>query len=290
MSWQLKAVLIGIYPWFPESPYYLIQKGRVEEARKSLNRIHGSSDQGLIEAELLRIQSNITFSNELHAAATSAKGPILLQCFQKPNLKRTLIACMAAVQQQCVGSTFVLGVWEYPRTIHGRTSNLTRSIGFFTYFLSLLGIDDFFTVTLALSIVMTVACVAAFPLIETVGRRKLLVPGTFILTGSLLVIGICGCFNNKAATWVFLVSVFFWGAVYQCTLGAVGFAFGSEVPSLPMRAATVSLMGFSQMAGYVLIRFQIMCSAAANVNQGCGLSHSLFLTLLTLMLAILERK
>jgi MFS family permease len=102
--------------------------------------------------------------------------------------------------------------------------------GFFTYFLSLLGIADYFTVTLALSIVMFISACASFPLIETVGRRKLLLPGTFALTGALLVFGICGCYSTKAATWVFLVAVFVWGAIYQCTLGAVGFAFGAELP------------------------------------------------------------
>jgi hypothetical protein len=96
---------------------------------------------------------------------------------------------------------------------------------------------------------MFASAVAAFPLIETVGRRKLLLPGTFALTAALLGIGICGCFNTKAAQWIFLVSVFVWGAIYQCTLGAVGFAFGAEIPSLTMRASTVSLMGFCQMAG-----------------------------------------
>lgn len=96
---------------------------------------------------------------------------------------------------------------------------------------------------------MFVSCILAFPLIEIVGRRKLILPGTFILTSTLLVIGICGCFNTKAANWVFLVSVFAWGAIYQCTLGGVGFALGGEIPSLTMRASTVSLMGFCQMAG-----------------------------------------
>lgn len=116
--------------------------------------------------------------------------------------------------------------------------------------MSLLEIDDYFTVTVVLTSVMLVSSAAAFPLIEMVGRRKLMIPGTYALTAALLVMGITGCFNTKAAVWVFLVSIFLWAVVYQCTLGAIGFAECAEVPSLPLRSSTVSLMGFSQMAGY----------------------------------------
>jgi hypothetical protein len=87
----------------------LLRKGNPDGARKSLNTIHGSGDQELIEAELIRIQANIKFDEDLRAAGAESKKPVLLQCFQKPNLKRTLIANISVVQQQCVGSTFVLG-------------------------------------------------------------------------------------------------------------------------------------------------------------------------------------
>ncbi|EXJ80113.1 hypothetical protein A1O1_08255 [Capronia coronata CBS 617.96] len=221
--------LLVIYPWFPESPYYLFKRGKPEKARKALNRIHGSSDQALIDAEMHRIRSNFEYSESLRMAAAQDGTPLLVQCFKGPNLRRTLIAILPTVEQVCVGSTFVLG--------------------FITYFMSLLEIHDFFTVTVVLSVVMLLSSMAAFPLIEAVGRRQLLIPGTFSLTAALLVMGITGCFSAKAAVWVFLVSVFLWAIVYQATLGAIGFAFGAEIPSLPLRSSSVSLMGFSQMAG-----------------------------------------
>ena len=75
--------------------------------------------------------------------------------------------------------------------------------------------------------------------------------GIYTITVLLLVEGICGCFTAKAATWTFVVSVFLFGVVYQCTLGNVGFALGAEIHSLPLRSTAVSLMVFCQMAGYV---------------------------------------
>jgi hypothetical protein len=79
------VVLIVIYPWYPESPYFLIKKGRMEQARKSLNKIHGSDDQDLIEAELARITDVVQFSDAIQEAAAT-KGSLLAQCFQGPNL------------------------------------------------------------------------------------------------------------------------------------------------------------------------------------------------------------
>ncbi|PVH82568.1 general substrate transporter [Cadophora sp. DSE1049] len=216
------------YIWFPESPYYLLKKGRREQARKCLNKIHGSNDQALIDAEMIRIQEDVTFSEQIKVAAHEGGHPYI-KAFRGQNRRRTLIALMPALQQQLLGSTFILG--------------------FISYFMSLLGIKNFFLVTVILMVVMILSAMAGFFLIEAVGRRKLIVGGTYVLTTMLLVMGICGCFDSQAALWVFLVAVFIWGAVYQGTLGNAAFALGAEVPSLPMRPTTVSLMGFVQMAG-----------------------------------------
>lgn len=74
-----------VYPFYPESPYYLIKKGRPEKAKNALERIHGRGDPVLIEAELARITSVVQFSQEIQEAAAT-KGSLLAQCFQGPNL------------------------------------------------------------------------------------------------------------------------------------------------------------------------------------------------------------
>ena len=73
-----------LYPFFPESPYYLLQKGDIKRARESLVRMHGSDDQVLIDAEVTRIQSNVIASEEVKRAAQN-NGPLVLQCFQGSN-------------------------------------------------------------------------------------------------------------------------------------------------------------------------------------------------------------
>lgn len=57
----------------------------MEQARRSLNKIHGSGDQILIEAELARIADVVQFSDAIQEAAAT-KGSLLAQCFQGSNL------------------------------------------------------------------------------------------------------------------------------------------------------------------------------------------------------------
>ncbi|PMD60991.1 general substrate transporter [Hyaloscypha bicolor E] len=226
------VILIVIYPWYPESPYFLIKKGRMEQARKSLNKIHGSEDQTLIEAELARITDVVQFSDAIQEAA-AAKGSLLAQCFQGPNLKRTLIATLPAAGQQLIGAAFVLG--------------------YVTYFLSLIGVKEYFTVSVVLYVVMLLSNFTAFVAIEKAGRRALLVPGIIALTLILLVMGICGCFTTSPALWIIIVCIFLWAIAYQLTIGAVGFAIGAEVSSPPLRSKVQGLVGVTQgVVGWVV--------------------------------------
>jgi hypothetical protein len=55
-------------------------------------------------------------------------------------------------------------------------------LGYITYFLSLLGITEYFKVSVALFVCMLVSNICAFPLIEVAGRRPLLLYGMIALT------------------------------------------------------------------------------------------------------------
>ena len=81
-----------------------------------------------------------------------------------------------------------------------------------TYFFELIGITQAFDITCAVFAVNLAATITAFGLIEVLGRRTMIVPGTFALTVTCLVIGICGSVpvTNKAAQWVIVVAQFFW--------------------------------------------------------------------------------
>ncbi|GAM42634.1 MFS transporter [Talaromyces pinophilus] len=224
--------LIVFYPFFPESPYYLLKNNKNESARNSLEKIWGKNDQELINAEMERIQANVEFSEGMIAEA-KLKGPLIVQAFQGINRKRSLIAMIPPAGQQMIGSAFVLT--------------------YITYFLELIGVTNYFLVSLILYIVMLISNLSAFFVVEVSGRRKLLVPGMIVLTLICLIMGIMGCLTSKAAFWVSIVCIFLWAVFYQITIGAIGFALSSEVGSLPLRPVTQSIVGVTQgVTGWVM--------------------------------------
>jgi hypothetical protein len=104
----LPAVLLLGYPFFPESPFYLLKRERTEDAKTALAQIHGRSDQSLLDAELARIEAIIRASEEVGQEGQQ-KGPLFFQCFRGTNLKRTIIASLPLAAQQFIGASFVLG-------------------------------------------------------------------------------------------------------------------------------------------------------------------------------------
>jgi hypothetical protein len=150
--------------------------------------------------------------------------------------------------QQLIGSAFVLG--------------------YITYFMELINVSHYFTVSVVLYVIMLLSNVSAFFVIEYVGRRGLLLYGIVGLTLTELVssvlcvevkfalmsrqlMGIMGCVSASGAVWVIIVSIFLWAIIYQMSCGAVGFALASELPTARLRPATMSWVGFTQGATYV---------------------------------------
>ena len=220
----------------------------------------------LIEAEMVRIREEVRVSEEMKALAAQT-GPPLLQCFKGTNIQRTLVACLPAAAQQLIGAAFVLGKRiEVLALMNNQTDHAT---GYITYFMSLLGVTDFFTVSVVLFVVMLVTNISAFFFIEQVGRRAILFWGMVALTLIELIMGIMGFVNNSAALWVILVSIFLWSVslrhlrgspltldraiAYQLSIGAMGLALATELPTPRLRAPTVSLVGMTQGAvGWVI--------------------------------------
>lgn len=190
-------LLIVVWPFFPESPYFLVREGRYDQAKRSLRRMYGINNDDFYDIEVKRIQEDVELCDEIVGSSPQTTKTLLgflpnpaaeLQCFERKNVKRTLTAICAASSQQVIGASFV--------------------IGNATYFLDIIGIKDFFDASIVLYVVMLLSSAAAFPLSEIVGRRTLIVPAQFVLCFFLLLIGIMGCVPNQVkAGWGILVFI-----------------------------------------------------------------------------------
>ncbi|KAH7085266.1 general substrate transporter [Paraphoma chrysanthemicola] len=238
-------ILTIIWPFFPESPYWLVRQGRMEEAEKSLRRVHNFKDDEFYGAELFRMQQEVMLANEIQGNNETPRSKFLpsslaseMDCFRGTNRKRTLTAIFAASAQQMIGATFV--------------------IGYATYFLELIGIKDYFNASVALFVIMLVASTAAFPLTEIFGRRVLIVGPQFALCGILLLIGIMGCIPNQArASWGIVAFIYVWAIIYQLSIGATGFVLASEIATMRLRGATQGLITITNACWGLIMQFTV---------------------------------
>jgi hypothetical protein len=177
---QMMFPAVGFAGWyfFAESPYWLIQQDRTEDARKQLTKLYTPKHADFVEFELERLREEARFAAELRSAANLG-GPAIWQVWKGGNQIRTFTAVFISAGQQLMGASFVLG--------------------YLTYFLQLIHVKDAFSVSAGLFVVMLCSTTAAFPLIEVFGRRKILIVPCYLLVFILLIIGIMGCIPNKTA-------------------------------------------------------------------------------------------
>ncbi|KAL5313975.1 hypothetical protein ACEPPN_018399 [Leptodophora sp. 'Broadleaf-Isolate-01'] len=242
----VNVILSSVWPFFPESPYWLVRQGRETEARKSLQRIYGFKELEFYDMELHRMQAEIAFTRDLQGNIDAKRDRTFLginidaeaECFRATNRKRTFTAIFAASAQQMIGATFV--------------------IGYATYFLELIGIKDYFSASVALYVVMLVASTAAFPLTEIYGRRFLIVIPQFVLCLMLLLIGIMGCVPNKSqASWGIVAFIYAWAIIYQLSIGATGFVLASEIATMRLRGATQGLITITNACWGLIMQFTV---------------------------------
>ena len=141
---------IGLF-FIPDAPRWLLSKGKMDEAVRSLERVRPKEDGelGLCRAEAEAIQE--AMENKIE------KGP-WLDLFTGTNLRRTGIVCIVLAFQQFTGQGFVS---QYSPRFY-------KSVGLGTYA---------FDYNIASATAGAVGCLMGMIISDTIGRRDLLVWG-----------------------------------------------------------------------------------------------------------------
>lgn len=103
-QWLFPLILISGVWFCPESPYWYVQRGRIEEAKKSLSRfqVDGNVDRWLYE-----IQETVRMEEE------SASSTGYVDCFRGTDRRRTLIIFAVWTINSLTGVNFVLSYSTY---------------------------------------------------------------------------------------------------------------------------------------------------------------------------------
>lgn len=218
--WPL-PLLVGIF-LAPESPWWLVRKGRTEDAKKSLLRLTSLNRETDFDADE-------TISMMVHTTALEAKitkGVTYLDCFRGHDLRRTEIVCMVWAMQNLSGNSFS---------------------GYSTYFLEQAGLDPGTAIDFTLG-QYTINCVGVFGawflMSMGIGRRALYLYGLCGLCSMLFVLGFLGLApesHKKAASRATGSIMLVWALFYQLSVGTVCYSLVAELSTRRLQIKTVVL-------------------------------------------------
>ena len=196
--------------FIPESPRWLLTRGRRTDARAVLERIGGRS---FAEAEMLGIDHALL-------AETSVAQSSLRELL-RPSIRHIVLVGMAlAVLQQ----------WTGINTLFNYAAEVYRSAGY--------GANDIFlniVITGAINLVFTIL---AMLLVDRVGRRRLMIAGTIGIGVSHL---LCAtAYRNDWGSWAVLVLTLSAIACYALTLAPVTWVLIAEIFPNRIRSQGVS--------------------------------------------------
>lgn len=220
----------------PESPRYLLLKGREDEAWKALSRLYSAPyEDPEVQAEF----SEITASLEKERSFGKTT---LLDCFKtdgRKNLQRTLTGLGIQGLQQSSGINFFF----YYGTTFFKNS----------------GISNAFVVTVATNVVNVVTTIPGIWAVDKVGRRSMLIYGAAAMFACELVVACIGTFtaaDNQASQKVLVAFSCAFIGIFAATWGPIPWVVTSEIYPLATRGkqmamSTASNWGVNFFIGFI---------------------------------------
>jgi SP family general alpha glucoside:H+ symporter-like MFS transporter len=248
--WAYRSVFLAQYgfsvvgaillPLMPESPWWLLSKNRNSEATIALARFGYTVDDA-------RTYTTAAIT-ALEHARRETEGATYLECFQKSNLRRTIIAAAPLAIQALSGLFFVSSYSTYYQQLAGYDTPTTFSLGIVQNILAMVGN----------------AC--SWFLIDRVGRRPLSCYGMLLLTVLLLLTGGLACVGSKAATKGTVSLLLLYNVLYSITIGATAYPILVETPTSRLRTKTAAI-GLTLQSGLFVSLFTFVLSTCLIVLQ-----------------------
>ncbi|KAL2788748.1 putative MFS sugar transporter [Aspergillus keveii] len=201
----------------PESPVWLLSKGRLEDARQSLIRIYGIDNN--IDIRLQLLQQTLEMEDNSSAGDTEAS---FLECFRTHNLKRTMTVCMMLFGIGMTGVAFL-----------NQNTYFLLTLGLPAVHAFDIGIGGFFLACLVIA--------GGWFLNDRIGRRRLWLTGLMGNVVGMSVVGGLGFVHNNAGLWAVavLMNLLIPWQLYACT--GTAWTIAPEISSYRLRQYTQSL-------------------------------------------------
>lgn len=221
LQWVFAVPLAIVIAFAPESPWWLIRKERIKDARKVLLRLTRRNMEGF------NVDETITMMRQTSAMERLTPGQnddtSYLDCFKGTDLRRTEICCVVwMIQNLCGGALTGYAVYFFVQA--GFTSERALDLSVGMYGLAI------------------VAGIISWVLMRYFGRRTLYLAGC---GGCMVVLLIGGAVGSGSYTdgvkWTMGGVIILLTFIYDLTIGPVCYSLVAEIPSARLRSKTVVL-------------------------------------------------
>jgi SP family general alpha glucoside:H+ symporter-like MFS transporter len=209
-------LMVGCF-FAPESPYWLVRHDRVEEAKKSMERL---ADKSVGSTHIDNTLAMIQYTNEIEKAMTA--GTSYLDCFRGVNLRRTEMVCLVWLFQNWCGNTFM---------------------GYSTVFYEAAGLAPVYAFDLTMGQYALGICgtLGSWFLMKFFGRRSLYMWGSVALMCLLLIIALASFSKTKNVDWAIGSMLLIFTFTYDLTVGPVCYSLVAELSSTRLRGKSIVL-------------------------------------------------
>ena len=101
VQWVFAAIGLFILPFFPESPYYLVEYGRIQQAKTNVGKLHSADFD--VDGMIASIQELLKEEAENQRVAS------FRECFKGTNKLRASIAISTFFIQSICGISWIIG-------------------------------------------------------------------------------------------------------------------------------------------------------------------------------------
>lgn len=223
---------LGLALWFcPDSPWWLVRQGRLEDAARSLKRLsQDPNDEDIKQTVALMVHTT-------EYEKTMEEGASYWDCFKGTNLRRTEIACGAFLSQITDGGAFAYSpIYFFEQA--GITADAAYGIG-------LGGTGIAFCGT-----------VLSWFLMSRFGRRTIFLFGFAVLVSALYIIAILACVPNATTSlgiqYTQATLCLIWLGVYSLTVGPIVYTIVAEIGATRLRTKTVVLGRSTYYVGNII--------------------------------------
>ncbi|TPX08522.1 uncharacterized protein E0L32_010009 [Thyridium curvatum] len=229
LQWMWPPLIILGTLFAPESPWWLVRKGRLEDAKKALLQLTSRNAQSNFDVDDQVALMKAT--DELEKA--QSEGMTYWDCFKGVDLRRTEIASVSYLAQCWCGSALMgYSVQFYERAGLSPQNSFDMNIG-----QSAMGV---------------IGVLLSWVMMGRFGRRDIYIAGMFGLMVILMTVGGLGFARPDlpGPSWAIGSLLLFYTFVYNMTVGPVCYSIVAEIPSTRHKIKTVVLArNFSNIGG-----------------------------------------